>query len=390
MSRPATVAETILDGAVLLFKRPRSSLYQCRFRVGRQWYHRSTGERNRAAAVEKATELYFELKYKDKLGIPIVTRTFGSVAKATVKELLAEANGNKKAPAYLYAGFIERYFIPYFGDRNITGIDRAALVEHAEWRAGVMGRAPKATTVQLHNVALNRVFLKAVELKVITRAEIPLMVNTGEDTEARPAFSLEDYRKLYRFSRHWHLSARSQRERDRRQLLHELILILANTGMRPMNEVESITWGGVRSVAKDGHDVLTLRVDGKTGPRVLVARAGVQRYVDRIRARAQYEITDSTPLLLLPDGTGLRQPTVLFKQLLTEAGLLTDPETGADRTLYSLRHSYATWALVYKRVPIHTLAKQLGNSVRMIEKHYSKLNPLMASDQLLTRQSNRF
>ena len=49
---------------------------------------------------------------------------------------------------------------------------------------------------------------------------------------------------------------------------------------------------------------------------------------------------------------------------------------------YSLRHTYATLALTYDRVPIHTLAKQMGTSVQMIERHYSHLHVVDAIEQL--------
>jgi hypothetical protein len=47
-----------------------------------------------------------------------------------------------------------------------------------------------------------------------------------------------------------------------------------------------------------------------------------------------------------------------------------------------LRHTYATFALTHDQVPIHTLAKQMGTSVLMIERHYSHLNVIQAIKQL--------
>lgn len=53
-----------------------------------------------------------------------------------------------------------------------------------------------------------------------------------------------------------------------------------------------------------------------------------------------------------------------------------------NRTLYSLRHTYATLALLEGEVDIHTLSRQMGNSAAMIERHYSKLTATMAADRL--------
>jgi integrase len=65
---------------------------------------------------------------------------------------------------------------------------------------------------------------------------------------------------------------------------------------------------------------------------------------------------------------------------MIEAGLFKDA-TGKNRTLYSLRHTYATFALA-EGVDIHTLARQMGTSTLMIERHYSKLTPMMAAEKL--------
>lgn len=55
---------------------------------------------------------------------------------------------------------------------------------------------------------------------------------------------------------------------------------------------------------------------------------------------------------------------------------------GQNRTLYSLRHTYATLELLEHKTDIHTLAKQMGSSALMIERHYSKLTATMAAERL--------
>ena len=61
-----------------------------------------------------------------------------------------------------------------------------------------------------------------------------------------------------------------------------------------------------------------------------------------------------------------------------DAGLAKDMSTGQQRTLYSLRHTYATTELL-AGTDIHTLARQMGTSVLMLERHYSKLTATMAA-----------
>jgi integrase len=89
------------------------------------------------------------------------------------------------------------------------------------------------------------------------------------------------------------------------------------------------------------------------------------------------------PHLLFRISTGY-QPVSLngtFKRLMRDSGLLKNTE-GQNRTLYSLRHTYATLEMLRGEVDIHTLSKQMGNSAAMIERHYSKLTATMAADRL--------
>jgi len=67
---------------------------------------------------------------------------------------------------------------------------------------------------------------------------------------------------------------------------------------------------------------------------------------------------------------------------LEEHGLLLDPKTNQKRVFYGLRHPCATLALTQDEVPIHTLAKQMGTSVLMIENHYSHLEVIKAIHQV--------
>jgi integrase len=55
--------------------------------------------------------------------------------------------------------------------------------------------------------------------------------------------------------------------------------------------------------------------------------------------------------------------------------------SGQQRTLYSLRHTHATMELL-SGTDIHTVARQMGTSVLMLERHYTKLTATMAAEQL--------
>jgi len=71
----------------------------------------------------------------------------------------------------------------------------------------------------------------------------------------------------------------------------------------------------------------------------------------------------------------------IFTRLLREMAIEFG-SSGTNRTLYSLRHTYATLELL-AGTDIHTLAKQMGTSVVMLERHYSKLTATMVTAELV-------
>jgi integrase len=71
-----------------------------------------------------------------------------------------------------------------------------------------------------------------------------------------------------------------------------------------------------------------------------------------------------------------------FKWCVREAGLASQDELGQTRTLYSLRHTYATLALAYNRMSVHTLSEHLSTSVKMIEDY--------VQPQLLSKTRRRY
>ena len=81
------------------------------------------------------------------------------------------------------------------------------------------------------------------------------------------------------------------------------------------------------------------------------------------------------------DGTMPYNLVNAFGDCLKESGLDKGDKDGKPRSLYSLRHYYATQR-VLEGLDFGQLAKQMGTSILMIERHYSHLKPLMIAEQL--------
>jgi integrase len=175
-----------------------------------------------------------------------------------------------------------------------------------------------------------------------------------------------------------------------RALLRDYVLVLANTGMRHGTEAESLNWRDIEWIDKDGQRYLQLTVSGKTGKRQLIARHNTEDYLQRLQSRQshlkKYSFDEllkkkiKEPVFRLESGETTKNLAGTFRTLMRDSGLDKDKEIAEKRTLYSLRHTYAHFALLKERMDVYTLAKQMGTSVKMIEVHYGHLNPAMKAD----------
>jgi integrase len=291
-----------------------------------------------------------------------------------------------------YIVCIERYLIPFFGAQFVTSIDYQKIQDFYEWRRAKMGREPKASTLNTHNSAMNRVFDEAVARGFIANKNVPLMVNRGEKSERRPDFTREEYATLIRKMPSWIDAGKAGKPTDMRHLMRDYVLIMANTGMRHGTEALNLRWKHVTLFEEKDLQYLEMSVSGKTGRRDIICRSGTINYLQRIHASSKdirhIPFEDllkqrlDLPVFRLPDGIVSKNIHQTFRKFVTDAGLITCPRTNQNRTLYSLRHTYATFALLNDGMDIHALAIQMGTSIGMIERHYSHLTPRLKKDML--------
>ena len=71
-----------------LYKRPRSPLWQCRYKLDNgEWYRQSTGTDDKTEAEDIAFKLYYGAGEREKNNLPQNTRKFGNVARYAVTRL---------------------------------------------------------------------------------------------------------------------------------------------------------------------------------------------------------------------------------------------------------------------------------------------------------------
>jgi len=381
----------LLDGKITLYIREKSEYWQVRFLLPNKEYMRlSTGEYDLERAKTQAVILYETFKTKIKMGTPLRVKTFGDVARLVLKDIRASKQQNKFKKTYRdYVFVIQKYLLPFFGRKNIAELTAEDISEFEAWRESQMGKVPKASTEQNHSSAYNRIMNFARSMAYIPSDKpIPPMKITGPKGQARPAFTQQEIYYLLDYMKTWE-EADDVFYPENRKLCRCYVEFLINTGVRHGTEALPVRWKHLQWHYIKDKKYLKVWVSGKTGPRFLIAKHAFIETLTRLYKWQGliYETLDDLMnarldklVFVTPDGYQPRDFRTLFVSLMKGSNLLKN-EADQTRTLYSLRHTYATIALS-EGVDIHTLARQMGTSITMLEKHYSKLTPMLSAEKL--------
>jgi integrase len=384
-------------GSIVLAKRPNTAKWQMRLkRPDGTWEIKSTKTEDLDAAMVVAEDRYADMRFRQKNDLPIDdTRKFEAVAAEYIKTLdELEAIGANKPVHKAYKGILANWLVPFFGATSITAIDDQKLSDYDTYLRNSLGREPAKTTFNSHNVVLRGVFEIAVRKKWVNRNQLPKtsVKGKGKKTQRRPHFENQEWNRLHRVMYgNWRKSGKTWLTNYKREVLRIYVLVLANTGMRPGEEALNLRWkdvdeyrlqtqekqigGLVAETADEIPDyVVRFRVAGKTsqyetqGYRYAIARHNVKGWLDELRELTKRTEPDDL-LFCTPDGVQIKDTSHMFTDLLVQCDMLEDAG-GNNRTLYSLRHMYATMR-VRKGVPFQALALQMGTSALMIEQHYA-------------------
>ena len=233
------------DGELVLYRRTRSLLYQCRFKLADgKWHRFSTRKASLENAIAAACDMYDEARYRQRLGLAHRTHTFAQIAAITLAEMRQQIDLSKgKTALHSYATCIEKYFLPYFGDKVLEELTLTDVREFELWRDRQMARKPKTSTLNNFTSAWNRVIATAVEHGFISeRVPVPKLTAKGVKGKARPAFSEEEVAKLLTFMETWQTQGRTAVEQEMRPLLRDYVEMLLLTGMRHGTEAMGICW----------------------------------------------------------------------------------------------------------------------------------------------------
>ena len=394
MRVPSSNTVIVKPELIRLVRRDDSKKWQVHYKLEnlKTWFRRSSDTADVKEASRIAERMWMKATFDHEEGRPVTSKKFKPVAEIVLRRLEAEISaGTAKPSARDYVSAIKLYLIPFYGLYNVDGIKPAVISEFHVWRRNKVGRELSGSAQNNHNAALNLIFDEAVERGYMTAYERPQTKNTGAESDRRAEFSHEELEAMMSYAAKFISDGRTARTKIIRELLAIYVPFMAATGMRPGTEAEHLEWRHIDVEVRDGQPILHFRLQrGKRGARNFVAHNSCWLLLERLRQLSpdlssmtlEEVLKKKIPKLLfrLSDGSVPDNWNKPFRQWLEDAELLNCPVTGKERSLYSLRHYYATQRLL-EGIPIHDLAEQMGTSVLMITKHYSHLTPLMKAKQ---------
>lgn len=381
------MAETheLMGGRLHVYKRPNSRFWQCStFLAGRNW-RTSTKEESLSHAKEIAEDWYLELRGKSRAGQLRTGRLFAEAAEAFLADFRIQTAGHRSEKYIeMQEMRVRVHLVPFFDKLTVSEIMPAKVQEYRHHRAhnAHTGKPTARSTLHQEIVALRQILKHAVRLGWLSAIpDLSPPYKASGKIGHRAWFSPEEYRQLYEATRARAAKPLNNRWRWECEQLHDYVLFMANTGLRP-DEGARLQFRDVQVVFDEATNetILLIEVRGKRGVGYCKSTRNAVRPFERLRKRKRRCIQATGDAETRPARGRLRLPEshdVLFpggrrdmlNNILDELKLKLDRD-GNRRTAYSLRHTYICLRLT-EGADIYQIAKNCRTSVEMIERFYA-------------------
>jgi integrase len=360
---------TFMDGRLHLYKRDGESRYwQCStYLAGKNW-RTSTKLESYDHAKDFAEDWYLRLRGKKANGELRVGKTFDEAAAKFLAEYPIITAGQRNEDYVKGKALAVRvHLTPFFGGKLASEITSGVIQDyrlHRMQNTERTGKPPARSTLHQEFVTLRQILKTAHRQGWIQfLPDMSSPYKTAGKITHRAWFSHAEYKMLYEATRERALHPLNNRHRKSCEQLHDFVLFMANTGLRP-DEAFRLEYRDV-TIAKDdgtGKTILEIEVRGKRGVGWCKSMPGAVEPFKRLLARNKPERTER----LFPSKNHHRE---LLNTILDELSLKKDRD-GNLRTAYSLRHTYICFRLL-EGADIYQIAKNCRTSVEMIEKYYA-------------------
>lgn len=231
VGRKAKNDSVIVTEGLLLKRTSASPLWQCYFRTHKQTFRKSTGTADLDKAKLKAFEWYFEVKKQAADGVVIGRIGFDKLCENYTKTIIGAAKIQYQTET------INRHFKPFFSSiADIKQITDGKVADYIVHRRTKSKNEPTPQTLNRENTVLRQILSYALAQRwITTQTKVPF-INESQTKRRRPHFTAQEYKTLCNFAKRRVIQAFNDRQIQHtiknRELLVDVIRILANTGLR--------------------------------------------------------------------------------------------------------------------------------------------------------------
>jgi integrase len=385
---------SFLDGAIYLYQRGGSKKGKWTIRLNvpnvKGYIYDTSGTSDEHEAYRVAKNLYDDALVKSLSGVTLS----GKRISVGLQSYIDQFDNPSAALSIRYKVQFARRLLPIFDGKYFHDLDTALISKMIT----ELTKRSKKPTLSPNTIKRNlndfRHFLQWC-LDNGYLKQIPRLPKVAGEQARRPHFNPQEWKSLTGFL-YGYLKDSPKSVRRDRHLLALYILIMEGTGIR-VGEARELKWRDVRSVQSEhspDSPNIVLSVKGKTGFRdVVCGSPKVIDYLNEILKKRQKDTKDPesdifelddvpTDSYIFCDSKGRKIDSFKrsYRTLLKLSNLHIDTH-GQVRTIYSLRHTYAT-SRIEAGVNHYILAKNMGTSVAMIEKFYGHSTNVAMADEL--------
>ena len=411
------------NGRLFVYKRTADAVVWT-FRANvdgyRGYIRRSTKQADLNEAKREATRAFNKLEERLEQNLTIKKTRFDEVFATWLKV----AKRQKAEQRYKYVvSTYERYLVGHFGKLDLSAIKQKQIDAYWDYRASFyvggegVGRAegnlkrltaksktsrnikvkPSYGTLRAEASIVNEFLTWALRNEHVGR-EFRLRASDAgytkqeRRTSRRETFDRDEWNSLTSYLRHYRDGTGSFKDdrlnkghKTQRNMFWCYVLFLGSTGLRT-GEAKQVRWGDItHSYDKKQKKWITQVSVREETTKVREARTAIahsekcKEWLDYWRERSEHNNDNDLVFYGTKDVNVGNDFSVTFRTFLKrcsykdrQEGLLKHTN-GKARTLYSLRHLYATFRITVGGVEIYTLAKSMGTSVKQIEQHYGHL-----------------
>lgn len=235
----------VMQGKVQLYKRAGGRFWQCSASFAGRQYRESTKKEELAQAEDFAEDWYLELRGKFKRGevgkLEKVNaeKTFEDAAELFKREYELITEGQRN-PIYVngHKKRLDLWLVPFLGKLPLSEVTTGKIQEYRIWRLEQAklkwGKLPARSTLHQESVVLRQTLKTALRHGWISHLpDLTEPYRKNEKISHRAWFSPEEYRRLIEATRRRAAKPLKKRWKWTCEQLHDYVLILANTGLRP-------------------------------------------------------------------------------------------------------------------------------------------------------------